>query len=180
MHDKAEQLVVLAHDLYFIRDLRNDLEGKEKRNPTAVFQLAHANQSYSDFSEILIDRECESSYFRHHRMLFDAVVNGAGDMRAVAKAIRPMLEGYLHRRFPGLLPKDLMFGQVVCQIRDAEADSPLKYAQDLIAELNDINAYAGQFHHDTNPDHAETLGVVVTELLDYAKRALNVVHKGAP
>jgi hypothetical protein len=88
-----------------------------------------------------------------------------------------MLEGYLHRRFPGLVPKSLLFGQVVKQIGDALAPSRLVHAQNLVTELNEINEYAGQFHHDTNPG-ADTVAVVAPELKTYVTRALHVVHRG--
>lgn len=90
-----------------------------------------------------------------------------------------MLEGYLHRRFPGLLARDLMFGQVVVHIRDAVVPSPLAYAKNLVDELNEINDYAGQFHHDTNPD-PDAVVVTAAELRTFVDRALAVVHKGAP
>ena len=88
-----------------------------------------------------------------------------------------MLEGYLHRLFPGRIPKDILFGQVVILIRDAQAPSPLCHAQGLVAELNEINDYAGQFHHDTNPS-ADSVPVVASELKTFVERALEVVHRG--
>ena len=90
-----------------------------------------------------------------------------------------MLEGYLHRRFPSLIPKSLMFGQVVGCIRDAPTASPLRHAQNLIAELSDINEYAGQFHHDTNPG-ADSTVLVASELKTYVGRSLHLVHGGVP
>ena len=90
-----------------------------------------------------------------------------------------MLEGYLHRRFPGLLPKDLMFGGVVIRIRDSVAPSPLTHAANLIDALNEVNEYAGQFHHDTNPD-ADTVVISASELKGFVDDALCIVHKGAP
>ena len=85
------------------------------------------------------------------------------DAHVAAKAIRPMLEGYLHRRFPGLIQKSLLFGQVVIKIRDAPDSSPLSHAKNQVLELNEINDYAGQFHHGTNPN-ADTMPVVASEL----------------
>jgi hypothetical protein len=102
-----------------------------------------------------------------------------GDPATVAKAVRPMLEGYLHRRFPGLVPNGLMFGQVVIHIRDSMTPSPLYHAVNLVDELNEINDYVGQFHHDTNPD-ADTATISSPELKTFVDRALCVVHKGAP
>ena len=97
------------------------------------FLMAH---DYTRFATLDIDKECESAYFQHHRLLNEFAAGTNADTKAASKAIRPMLEGYLHRRFPSLVPKSLMFGQVVVLIRDADAASPLRHAQSLVAELN--------------------------------------------
>ncbi len=76
------------------------------------------------------------------------------------------------------MPKELLFGQVVVLIRDALVSSPLRHAQDLVDDLNEINEYAGQFHHDTNPS-ADTVVVVATELKTFCEHALSIVHKGS-
>ena len=179
IHSKAAQLIVLAHDPYFLRDLRDALRKEDQNASIAIFQLAAAPHGYTDFSALDVDKECESSYSQHHRLLNEFVGGKGGNPKSVAKAIRPMLEGYLHRRFPGLLARDLMFGQVVVHIRDAVVPSPLAHAKNLVDELNEINDYAGQFHHDTNPD-PDAVVVTATELMTFVKRALTVVHKGAP
>lgn len=179
LHAKADQLVVLAHDPYFLRDLRDALRKDDPGTPIALFQLALAANDYTGFAPLDVDRECESAYFQHHRLLNEFAAGATSDAKAVAKAMRPMLEGYLHRRFPNLVPKSLMFGQVVVCIRDAPTASPLRHAQNLIAELNDINEYAGQFHHDTNPG-ADSTVIVAAELRTYVGRALHLVHGGIP
>lgn len=180
IRSKASQLIVLAHDPYFLRDLRDALRKEEKASPVALFQLVGAQNNYTDFASLDIDKECESVYSQHHRLLNEFSEGNGGDSRSVAKAIRPMLEGYLHRRFPGLLPKDHLFGQVVVFIRDSLATSPLSHAKNLVDELNEINEYAGLFHHDTNPDGADSVVITASELKTYVDRALSVVHKGAP
>ena len=174
---KAEQIVILAHDAYFIRDLRDAFLKEDKISPISMFQMVGASNGYTDFAAIEIDKECESVYAQDHRLLYQYSNGIGGDHKSVAKAIRPMLEGYLHRRFPGLLPKDLLFGQVVILIRDATSNSPLRHAQNVVVELNEINDYAGQFHHDTNPD-ADSTVVTPSELKTYVERALDVVYKG--
>jgi hypothetical protein len=85
-----------------------------------------------------------------------------------------MLEGYLQRRFPGLIQKSLLFGEVVILIRNAVAPSPLCHAHCLVDELNEINEYAGQFHHDGT----DTAVITVSELQTFVEKALTVVHKG--
>ena len=177
IHAKAEQIVVLAHDPYFLRDLRDALLKEDKTVQVAIFQMVSAPQGYTDFSAFDVDKECESVYAQHHRMLYEYSNGTNNDHTAVSKGIRPMLEGYLHRRFPGLLPTGILFGQVVMLIRDSPASSPLHHARCLVSELHEINEYAGQFHHDVNPD-ADKLVITPSELKTFVDRALNVVHKG--
>ncbi|MFY9268147.1 MAG: AAA family ATPase [Candidatus Manganitrophaceae bacterium] len=179
LHAKAAQIIVLAHDSYFLRDLRDTLWKEDKAVPIGIFQLAAAIHNYTDFTSLDIDKECESPYSQHHRLLNEFAAGNGGDPKSVAKAIRPMLEGYLHRRFPGLLPKDVMFGQVVVLIRDSVAPSPLCHAKNLVDELNEINDYAGQFHHVANPD-SDAAVVTSAELKTFVDRALGVVHRGTP
>lgn len=175
----AAQLVVLAHDAYFLRDLRDAMRKDDKARPIGILQLVAIANGYTGFAPIDIDAECESPYAKHHRLLYEFASGRGGGPATVAKAIRPLLEGYLHRRFPGLLPTDLLFGQIIVLIRDAKGSSPLCHAKNLVDELTEINDYAGQFHHDTNPD-ADTVTINATELKSYVDRALDVVHKGAP
>jgi wobble nucleotide-excising tRNase len=178
LHDKADQLIVLAHDPYFIRDIRDELTSKDGQTRISILQLRHSDKDYSDLGEFNVDQKCESPYYRHHRMLSEFCETGAHEVREVAKAIRPFLEGYLHRRFPGLLPKDQMFGGILIFIRDVTAPHPAVHAQPLTTELQEINGYAGQFHHDTNPGNADTVPVVATELKGYCQQALHIVHSG--
>lgn len=173
---KAEQLIVLAHDPYFIRDLRDAMLKDDDATPIAVIQLSLSENDYTNFSPFDVDKECESTYFRNHRLLNEFTEGRAADSKMVAMAIRPMLEGYLHRRFPGLIPKSLMFGKVVELIRDAPPSSPLAYAQNLVATFNEINEYAGQFHHD-DPSAAQ-IAIVSSELKTIVHRALELVHRG--
>lgn len=180
LHSKSAQLIVLAHDPYFLRDLRDALRREDKSALVSIFQLAVAHGNYTDFKSLDIDRECESEYSRHHRLLNEFLAGNGGDLRSIAKAIRPLLEGYLHRRFPGLLPKDHLFGQVVVLIRDSAEDSPLGHAKNLVDEFNEINDYAGQFHHDTNPDGSDSIAITASELRAYVYRTLSIVHKGTP
>lgn len=175
---RAEQLIIMAHDPFFVRDLKEAL-AVQGAPALEVFQLQHAADGYSQLAKFNVEQECESTFYRHHRLLMEFCSGTAHDSRVVAKAIRPFLEGYLHRRFPGLVPKDLMFGQILAHIGTVPSSNPLTYATPLVEELRDINVYAGQFHHDTNPGNCETLPVTTSELLTYGQRALTLVYRGA-
>lgn len=177
---KAQQLLVLAHDIFFIRDLRNELKPRDNSFRVKVLSVCFSTNGYSNFESPDIDKECQSPYFHHHNLLAEYFGQGNGDPRQVAKAIRPLLEGYLHKRFPGLIPRDLLFGQIVQEIKLAAPSSPISHAKPLIEELNDINSYAGDFHHDTNPGNADTVQIIPTELRRYVERALAIIYKGSP
>ena len=179
IHQKSQQLIILAHDPYFLRDLRDALLKRDKTAAISSFKLKAVQNEYTSFDDFDLDIECESSYAKHHRLLCEFEAGNGGDPDEAAKAIRLLLEGYLHRRFPGLLPKKLLFGEAVIQIRDAVPPSPLRHAANLVGELNEINEYAGQFHHDVDPD-ADLPKANASELMPFVRRSLYVVHKGEP
>jgi wobble nucleotide-excising tRNase len=139
--------------------------------------LKAVTNRYSNFDQIDIDQECESAYFKSHRLLAEYKAGNAQSSMEVARSIRPMLEGYLHRRFPGLITPGHLFGTVVQQINTAQHPNPLVYARNITNELNEINSYAGQFHHDTNPA-ADQVQIVDSELLTFVERAIKVIHAG--
>lgn len=177
---KSAQLIVLGHDAHFLRDLRDDLQESRVNIPTQLFKISRVANDYSDFSTFDIDKECASGYYRNHKILQD-FVNGEtfDDLYVVARSIRPLLEGYLHRRFPGHVQRNKLFGQIIGDARAAQPPNPLVYLQPLATELYEINDYAGQFHHDTNAA-ADTVSINEAELRSYAERALTIIYKGEP
>src|ERR1051326_4555127 len=175
---KCEQLIILSHDPYCVREVRERLADL-KPNPVILGTLAikRVHDGYSAFGACDIDDICSSDYYRHHRLVADYVDGKpTGNSRDVAKAMRPLLEGYYHRRFPGRIPRKLTFGQIIAHAAQAQAGDPLAYLQPILKELGEVNDYAGQFHHDTNPGY-ETVQVVDGELLGFAKRALNLIYQ---
>ncbi|RKZ79069.1 MAG: hypothetical protein DRQ35_04920 [Gammaproteobacteria bacterium] len=179
LHDNCHQLILLAHDAHFLREFRNDLLRPTGANPADVqsVRLKFIANNYSDFDDIDLDRMCESAYFKAHRLLDEYLDGQHPGCINVARSVRPMLEGYLHRRFPGKINQGLLFGAVVTSINNAQQPSPLVHAQNITDELNQINGYVGQFHHDTNPA-ADQVQVIDSELRTYVTRALAVIHRG--
>lgn len=177
IYENCDQLIVLVHDIHFMRNLRDDIVKDSGPQNVACVKLKTVANRYSDFDEIDLDKECESAYFRCHRTLGEYLDGTAQSSMGVARSIRPMLEGYLHRRFPGWISNGLLFGQVIDLINNAPQDSPLAHAQNITAELNEINRYAGQFHHDTNPG-ADQVQITDGELRLFVEKAIRVVHAG--
>jgi wobble nucleotide-excising tRNase len=172
------QLVVLSHDAYFVRELREKLAEK-KPTPISlgIVAIKRVQNGYSAFGLCDIDDVCSSDYYRHHRLVADYVDGkSTACTRDAAKAIRPLLEGYYHRRFPGRIPRKLMFGQIIALAAAAQAGDPLAYLQPVLKEMGELNDYAGQFQHDTNQGY-ETVPVVDGELLGFAKRTLKLLYQ---
>ncbi len=174
---ECQQLVLLSHDAYFVRDFRDRLTDlKPVPFPLTVLTLKRVQHGYSAFAPCDIDDMCSSDYYRHHKLVADFVDGKpTPSSRDVAKAIRPLLEGYYHRRFPGVIPRKLLFGQIVGLAIDPSTTGPLVNLRPLAQELLEVNDYAGQFHHDTNQS-ADTVQVVDAELLTFARRALTLIY----
>lgn len=175
---KCKQLIILSHDAYFIRLLRDCLRDQRPTPITLkILEIARAEKNYSAFCECNLDEKCESDYYRHRRMVLE-YVNGSSseNIRDIAKAIRPMLEGYLYRRFPEHIPQNLMFGKIISNYIAAATSEPLSHLLPYVQELREINEYASQFHHDTNP-YADSINVIDAELLQFASRSLNIIYK---
>lgn len=180
IYNRSRQLIILAHDMFFIRAVRDEFLKRSLTQTQNILALSivHVADDFSDLRKLDIDIECESPYYKNHRLVSGFVDGAHQQLHDTAVAIRPLLEGYLHRRFPGKILSGNLFGQIITQIEQAESEDPLSHAKSLVSELNEINTYAGQFHHDTNPQ-ASLEPIVRGELILYAKRALNVVYCGS-
>lgn len=174
MCTQSTQLILLAHDPYFLRDFRSELNAKDSSVPIVVFQLKFEANDYSNFGTIDIDEECESIYVRNHALLNRYLAGQENDRSKTLKAIRQMLEGYLHRRFPGLLPRSAMFGEILALIDSADSSAPLSHAKNLLNDLNDINGFVKKHSHD----EGETGPALPTasEIKLYVEKALGVVY----
>jgi len=176
---KCRQLIVLSHDAYFIRDLRDKISADHQSpEQMTLYRIHRTINKYSAVGECDIDELCASDYYRNHALVA-SFVNGSftGDIRDVARAIRPMLEGCYHRRYPGVIRrKNGMFGQVIDEIENAKARNRLINLQSRLQELSAVNGYASNFHHDTNPNASRVI-INDSELLQWAKRALDLIYK---
>jgi wobble nucleotide-excising tRNase len=172
------QLIVLSHDPYFLRELRDALADLRPApiNPGAVM-LQRVQNGYSAFVACDLDDVCCSPYYRHHRLVSEYVDGvSSADIREVAKAIRPLLEGYYHRRFPQVIPRRKMLGDIIQFADQAVPPAPLANLKPVLPKVKEVNEYARRFHHDANLD-ADTALVVDGELLPFARAALALIHE---
>lgn len=175
----CRQLVLLAHDIWFLRDF-DSLIGKlpaASRPQRTYAKITRARDDLSSFSPLDIDAECQSSYQKN---LSDVHCFARGDglveTELVAKSIRPLVEGYVQRRFPLDVPRNVNFGEILRLIRNSAAGDPLNSAAGLLSELQAINDYTIPFMHvegEPVPDFSE---INEGELLAFCERTLRVVY----
>jgi len=174
---RCRQLIVLSHDPYFIRDLDETIDAIKPPTPkAAILMITRGAADYSVFADCSTSELCESDYRANFRLVYKYVGNGSGDSKSVAVALRPLLEGYYHRKFPELIPKSLIFGQIINFFEQAPVSSPLSHLTSSIPELKEVNKYAGQFHHDTDIQ-ADTNKIENAELLAFANRVLTLIYR---
>ncbi|AIC13846.1 hypothetical protein P303_06885 [Xylella fastidiosa MUL0034] len=174
------QVVVLSHDAYFLRDLRDLLAGP-RYNKVSV-NVHHIKRTEKDYSQIVsdvdLDSICQSDYMRRYAMVV-AFVSGTyeGTLQEVASALRPLVEGFLKHRFaPPLLRQDLSLGQMISAIRKATHDSPLVLAKPYVDTLEKLNAFLVQSHHDDSKSFSP---INDGQLRQYAQIALELIYGGS-
>jgi wobble nucleotide-excising tRNase len=174
----SAQLIVLGHDAYFLRDLRDDLHHYHQGNvPIHLAKLIRSENNNTNFDQLDLEKECASKYYSSYKKIQDFVEGQVSDPSSVARSIRPLIEGYLHRRFPGHIKKSTLVGKIVGDVNAATSPNPLVHLKPLTSEITQIIDYAGKFHHDASSSDSQD-SIDDSELLSYAKRALTIIHKG--
>jgi len=176
----VEQLIVLAHDAYFLRDVFRKLKAKGLGEAT----LLHATYASDDFSELKpgldFDDLCATDFYKHYAALQNFLAGaGTATTLAVAQGLRPLLEGHLHRRFPGHISEGDTVGAVIGSIKTKQAPSPLVVLQPHVNALHELNDFASAFHHDTSGIAPRT-SVTASELRAYGQRFMDLLHTGYP
>lgn len=172
------QVIILAHDPFFLKDLARGLQKKKLGDPVTL-QIRRAADDYSELDDCDLAEKCRSPFHTRYRELAEYMAgrrDGQSPLR-LAEGLRPLVEGALHRRFPGLIREGETFGAILEQIRTAPADSPLAPLQAQLPAFNSFNDYAGAYHHDTF-DVQPRQDVNDGELQVFGKRTLDFIHHG--
>ena len=175
---RCAQVIVLGHDAYFLRDLGRRLVEKKLGNPLTL-QIRRAADDFSELDACDLAELCSSAYYKRIRELSDYLAGRpTPNLLPVAQGLRPLVEGNLHRRFPGLIKEGVTFGVILDQIKGAPAGSPLAVLQPQLDALHAFIDFAGAFHHDT-PGVAVRQEVTDGELRVFAKQAMAFVQGGS-
>ena len=176
MANKCAQVIVLAHDAYFLRDLQRAMGEKQVTDITAL--QIRRNGEFSELASCDYTEMCASPYYKRYREITDYLTGAApANLLPIAIGLRPLVEGNLHRRFPGDIREGVAFGVILDQIKNAPAGHVLSQLQPQVPALQQFNDFAGAFHHDT-VGVAPRQEVTDGELKPFAAGALAFVHLG--
>jgi hypothetical protein len=98
-----------------------------------------------------------------------------GDAPTAVQSIRPLLEGYLVRRYPHLLSPRGSLSDYIQAIEAAVETSPLAALKGFVTDLKDVGTYANPNHHDEGPA-GDDGPVSSAEVREYCNRALKIVY----
>lgn len=178
---RCKQLILTAHDEYFLQEARDVLRATDDSTEFTELTLIATPGEYSDFSAVDIDELCASTYLTHYKQV-SAVVNSTAttqhDVATAARALRPLLEGYLYRKFPETLPRGGTLGEAITTIVGKGNPSPMYAAvAKRERELRKWNGYVSQFHHDTKSDYlARAQRAQRAEVSTYGREILEFIH----
>lgn len=164
---ECSQLILLSHDPFFLNLVHNKLPKTERH----CLQLSRVPDNNTTIQEWDVKKEIQEGYFKDHAALHSYLLNGADELRDIARKIRPVLEGYLRYRFPNQFADNHWLGDMNKHIRDEGGIHPMYLA---LQELTDINDYSKKYHHKTNPGGADTEPINDGELTLYVKRTLDI------
>lgn len=165
--DKAEQVVVLSHDHFFVKRLLDNCDTAT----TLVARLARSSPGFV-IQPFDVQHFCLEGAHHDYFVLRTFLENGGDEpheLRAVVRSIRPYLEGQLRHQFPDHFGPGKWLGDFIGLIRDATV-APLMSLRPRLAELESINDYSKALHHAGDPSMAPVPDS--TELRAFVERAI--------
>jgi wobble nucleotide-excising tRNase len=144
-----------------------------------MLEVRRAPGEYSEIVDGNIEEICISDYHQHYLCVREFVeASPSADSRKAAMALRTLVEGHLHRRFPYHLKPGVMLGSLITEIEQAAQQSPMVVLKPYVREFRAFNGFASKYHHDTNPS-PESEPISDAELLVYCMQGLQLIHTGA-
>lgn len=177
---RAQQVILMAHDGHFLRSTRNRLMRNDPSLHISEVSLRMSVGNYSDIDSLDLDALCQSDYLRNYKLVSGVVSGDINEPERVASgaiALRMLLEGYLHRKYPEVIPTGVTLGKAITAIEEAAGtDSPCAAMSARVNDLREMNDYASQFHHETQPDYPAAQRADHREIARNGARILEFIH----
>lgn len=170
---RASQVIVLSHTKALLCRL---WEGAD-RTIRGALQLARDGAG-STIRTWDVTQDCNTEHDRRHSLLRGFLVDGSGDSREVARAIRPLLEAFLRVACPEQFPPGTLLGPFRSHCEQTVGSPQEILGARDIQELRDLTEYVNRFHHDTNPAW-EIEAINDGELTGFVGRALRFARRYA-
>lgn len=164
---RVRQVMVLSHSKPFLCALWQDAD-TQMRSAIRI----NRDGSGSTLAAWDVNQDCITEHDRRYAMVTDYIrAANAANERAVAQALRPILEAFLRVAYPADFPPGQLIGPFlgVCRQRVGQANQIIGQAD--IDELDRLKTYANRFHHDSNPAW-QTAQINDQELTGFAQRTL--------
>ncbi len=167
---EAKQVMVLSHEASFLAKVHEEFPNHAE---VKTLQFARVGPDETVVAEWDITDATRGSYQKDYFFLQGFLSENNGEPLAVARAIRPMLEGYLRIVCPGVFPKHEWLGGFIEIIRNADTGDPAYVFHSQLEELEDINDFSKRYHHkkdsteDAEPIDDGELRAFVERTLDF-------------
>jgi len=166
--DACAQVIVLSHDLYFLKRIWERLDDKTAdRKCLELKRLGLLNTSIVTWD---IEAATQGAFKADRKVLTDFYHDSRGTPRDVVQKLRPVMEHYTKILGAGVLADTDTLGVIVGKVRAAGATHQLF---PLCDTLDDVNVYTRRYHHGENPD-AAIEPISDTELHGYVRRTLEM------
>lgn len=172
LYGRVSQMIVLSHSKPFLCAI---WEGADKVTRSAV-QITRDGAG-STLTVWDVRQDSITEHDRRHELVSAYITMGnPANERAVATALRPILEAFMRVAHPATFPPEALLGRFIetCRQRHGQPNEVLSTAATV--ELRALLDYANRFHHDTNPAW-EVVGVNDQELLGFANRTLRFASR---
>lgn len=167
--ERTRQVVVLSHDPLFLKSIWDDCRAGSKK----ALQICWGGGT-ARISEWDAEEATQSEYLKNYDTLMRYSREMTGDAREVARSIRPFVEHAMRVHYPGEFGTNEWLGEFIGRVRTADESAALDHAKRDLSEIEAINDYSKDFHHDQNPNH-KIHPIDNQELHGYVKRTLRLI-----
>ena len=169
--DRSGQVVALSHNRSFLCRLWEATDPDLR----AALEIARDGTG-STLRAWDVSQDAITEHDRRHRALTAYLDNGEGELREIARSIRPHLEAFLRVTHPPEFPPGTLLGQFLNRCRQRLGTGTEILNETNTQELQELTDYSNNFHHDTNPAW-ETETINDGELRAFVERALRFIER---
>ncbi len=169
---RVSQVIVLSHSKAFLCALWQG----PSMIPRSAITIARDGTG-STLRAWDVNQDCITEHDRRHALVTAYVQGGQpADERAVAVALRPILESFMRVAYPASFPPGTLLGPFIGVCNQRKGTPTEILPENDINELKDLLEYANKFHHDTNQAW-ETEAINSQELQHFCERTLKFARR---